>query len=69
MSTCDIPKSAMSLTIQISKSANPVTIAPSTAATLGNKNDNIIFKYPTVKIRATSGKTATVQMLVNGLIV
>ena len=62
-------KFAMSLTTQISKSANSVTIMPKKAATVGSRKDRIIFKNPIVKIKATNGKATTVQILVKGLIV
>ncbi len=62
-------KLAINFTIQIRKSANPVTMMPNTAAALGSSKDRIIFKNPIVKIKATNGKATIVQILVKGLIV
>jgi len=74
MSICEISqlpicKLAIPSTIQISKSDKKFTITPNTAAMLGSKKDRIIFKNPIVRIKATSGKAITVQILVRGLIV
>jgi len=69
MSICEISRCAINFTIQINKSANPVTITPSSAAALGSSKDRIIFKYPISKIKATGRKTTAAQILVSRLIV
>ena len=59
----------MSFTSQIRQSDRRAAVAPKTALNVGSKKNRIIFKNPMVKIKATSGKTTTVQILVRGLIV
>jgi len=59
----------MNLTMQMREWANAVTIMLNSAAAVGSSSERIIFKYPTVKSKATNGKAITVQILVSGLIV
>ena len=59
----------MSFTIQTSTSDKKVAAIPKTKLNVGSRKNNIIFKNPKVRIALTKGKTNTVQMLANGLIV
>ena len=66
MSTSDIFQLAISFTIIIRKSANPVAIIPNTNAAVGSRAARTIFKKPMANIVKTSGKTNTVQTAGSG---
>ena len=65
----EISRCEMSFTVHTRTSDRKVTAMPKTELSVGSRKNKIIFKKPNVRIALTKGKTNTVQMPANGLIV
>ena len=69
MSICEISRFAMSFTIQTRAPERNIAATPRIQLSVGSRKNKIIFKKPVIRIAPINGKTNTVQMLTNRLIV